>query len=106
MSDYYTTTGKKVGDFLMGFFGVWVISGLLSFIIAIINSFIFMNNYTIQGWIAGISFVITIILYIVAIVLAFHFKRHYIAIGTISSFVVPLLVVGACFAVFWGMSLM
>lgn len=106
MSDYYTTTGKKVGDFLIGFFGIWVISGFLSFFIAIINSIVFMNNYDIQGWIAGISFVISLILYIVAIVLAFHFKRHYIAIGIISSFVVPLLLVGACFAVFWGMSLM
>ena len=52
-----------------------------------------MDNYSVQGWIAGISFVVSLILYIVAIVLAFHFKRHYIAIGVISSFVVPLLLI-------------
>ena len=35
MPDYYTTTSRKTGDFLIGFFGVWILSGIFAWLITI-----------------------------------------------------------------------
>ena len=96
--DYYTSTGRKISDFCIGFFAFWGLT-----IIALISQWILIA-IGIKGYIAAYMFQFfgmgTFALSILAISLAFIKKRRFIGIGLIIAYVIPmiflLLVLGAC----------
>ena len=89
---YYKTTGSKVTDFLLGFFGFPVLlswGGMMLSRLRDPN----LGSYALTG----------------AALLALGFcfyavqkGRKYIAIGIVSSIIIPLLVVGGCMMVIYG----
>ena len=93
--DYYTTRGRKVGDFFMGMFGLY----------ACLSAFyllVFGLSRTAAVW-EVIWIIATLVLFggpLVAIVMSFRKGRRFLGIGMISGIVFPLLFVGACFAIF------
>jgi hypothetical protein len=100
-SDFYTSTGKKVGDFVLGFFGIWVVIVIVSLIFAGIRSLMNIRS----GFGSIMFFVLPLILLILGLLLMglfFKMGRRYIAIGILSSSVLPLLVYGACWVVIIG----
>lgn len=107
---YYTDKNKKIIDFLIGFFGIWVINSITGIISLMISGAITMISIVIAKTqpIANIIPVITsfflliaqIGIYIYIIRQAFKRDRRFIAIGILSSLVIPLLLFGACFAIF------
>jgi len=100
---YYDTSGKKVGDFLIGFFGIWVLNSIF----VAINSLIFggFSGPSFSGSIGMLTSVFpSLILDIVLIVYFLKFsERKYIGIGMLNSVVLPLLIFGACLLVFSSM---
>tara|TARA_Y100000310_G_C20235723_1_gene602309 strand:- start:49 stop:354 length:306 start_codon:yes stop_codon:yes gene_type:complete len=97
MEDYYINTKRKVWDFIIGFFGIWIISTIIGFLFVGIESVVRGSGmFLTLGWI------LVAILAIVAIVLGFTKGRRYISIGIISSIVLPLLIFGACWIVIIG----
>lgn len=101
--EYYTNSGRKVGDFCLGFFGIWIvmigISTILSWFSGLFGGFTsFVNIFYIPGLILDIVFVVF------GITLSFRKGRRYIGIGIISSALVPLLVFGACLIVLSGLN--
>jgi len=96
--DYYTTTGKKVGDFGKGFFlniGIGIVASLLVSYLSIITS------------ISIIGTIISILFFVMDVFLIIRFfkeNRRYIAIGMLSSLIIPLLLFGACTLLLSGLS--
>lgn len=97
--DYYVTRGRKFVDSNAGFFGIWLVNAIL--FLALFSLFssklvrpVFNTEY-IMPMIIGIIGLLDL----VGITAAFICKRRYIAIGAIISLVLPLLAVGACFAI-------
>ena len=107
---YYTSGGRKWGDFAIGFFGLWIVNAILSMIVNVILMFIPGINSNILA--SGFSLLLIIpgilifILEVVAIVYFFKKGRRFISIGVIIGFVLPLLLalilLGACFIAFSG----
>lgn len=96
MEEYYINSGRKVADFVIGFFGIWIVNAVLS---SIIQGITVLSG----GYFDAVMVVVSILLFIAEIVfLVFYVrrKRRYIFIGAISALVLPLLLVGACFAIF------
>lgn len=102
MEDYYQDKRQKRNDFWLGF--------LINFVVAVfafsLATIIFFIYYDLSqpakpnaDLISGIGLSIAIILVAIP---EFYFirkhlkKRRYIAIGMISSLVIPLLIIGAC----------
>lgn len=94
--NYYTSTGKKVGDFFLGFFGVLILNFILAFIFGFL--FIFANLY----W---MNLFISIAISLALIFLFFKKNRRFIAIGIIAMMLIPILVFGSCLVLLGGMSL-
>ena len=100
-ADFYTSTGKKVGDFVLGFFGIWVVIVIVSLIFAGIQNIVNIRS----GFGNIMFFVLPLILLILGLLfMALFFKigRRYLAIGILSSAILPLLVYGACWVVIIG----
>lgn len=97
--DYYDNAGKKVGDFAIGFFGMWILNVVIYAVVFFVMMSLMMGaaGFTFLGIIGFI-----VILDIVLIFLAFYKGRRYIGIGAIVSVIVPLLIAGACVAVLFG----
>lgn len=97
--DIYTTTGKKVAHFFIGFLGITflisIIVGLLSSLIAQIFN---LDDLAIIWYM--LSF--TLILFITTPIYFFKKNYRYIAIGILSSLIIPLIFAGACFIMFAG----
>lgn len=103
-ADYYVTRGKKIGDFLIGFFGCYVLNTLIpSLFFVVFNIF---RNSEFGRWgmdVAGFSVtVLTLGLNIASVIYFFKIQRRFIAIGIIGAVVLLLLLVGGCFAVWAG----
>lgn len=81
--DYYTTSKKKVIDFILGFFGVIIINAII--LTASLYAKIFQTG-----------FLFSIVISIIAVVLFFKNGRRFIAVGMISISLLPLLVFGSC----------
>ena len=81
--DYYTHTGRKIFDFILGF--------IFAPIIPVV---IMINSRSSTSW------VFPLILMIAGIIVSFIFGRRFLAIGMISILAVPLLVLGACLLAF------
>jgi hypothetical protein len=91
---YYITTRRKIADFFLGFFGFAV----LSWVCQLLSLYLFnkLVVYVLPNWItyAYSGLVISVILSL--IIYFFKIGRKYIAIGIISLYLLPLLVVGGC----------
>jgi len=79
VTDYYSSTVRKIGDFLFGFLVAPIIPVLLA-----------SNSGSAAGWIVAILFMIA------GIIISFALHRRFLAIGMICVLLVPLLVFGAC----------
>ncbi len=89
-TDYYTTPGKKVGDFLMGFFGFLA----LSFVGSILGSII--SSFGSNGFISSIFGIFLLFVALGLCIFFFKIKRRFIAIGIISITLIPVLLFGSC----------
>jgi predicted permease len=91
-NSYYTTTGRKVVDFLIGFFGLIIFGSILSTIL--------LSTVWRQGLSGLNALFMPFIQLVYGIPLAVYFfkfnKRRYIGIGLIIALVVPLLFFGSC----------
>jgi len=100
--DYYgDSDGRRVGDFLLGFFGIWIIGLLIYFTIAGLLSTI--NLPVIGGGLVTIAIMLEMAFLIFAIIFAFVKNRKYIGLGIIVSALVPLLIFGACLIMIMSM---
>lgn len=82
---YYTTTGKRVGDFMLGFFGYIIINLILVFVFLPL----------LAGFYWGYSF-FPIVINALLLVLFFKIGRRFIAIGIISVILISILIFGSC----------
>lgn len=82
-ADYYTTTGKKVGDFILGFFGIIILNSIFATVL----------SFASLGW---TSLLIPIVVFAFSLVLFFKIGRRFIAIGIISIALIPILLFGSC----------
>ena len=88
-SDYYTTTGKKIGDFLLGFFGIIILYSIFWAVSSLYPSFGLLADLFI--W----------IIWIVVLILFFKTDRRFIAKGIISGELIRILVVLVFSGFFW-----
>jgi hypothetical protein len=88
---YYKNTRQKVGDFLLGFFGII----FLNFIFGII--FYPLSVFSNFGW---QSVFISITILVLAVVIPFKIGRRFIALGVVSVALVPVLIFGSCLLMF------
>jgi hypothetical protein len=91
--DYYITTGRKVGDFLLGFFGVAVLSFIYTFVSSFVYSLLSSQTFSIAIW---ANFFVSVIILVLLAVLFFKIGRRFIAIGVISISLLPILIFGSC----------
>lgn len=102
-------TGKRVAHFILGFFGFWIFNISVYFIFLLF----FRLTYRSHGpmdlfWnVFGYIFLILILLLnIIFTIIFLRSKRRYIGIGILCGmfllFLIPLLVLGACFLAFSG----
>jgi len=97
--DYYgDDSSKKVGDFLLGFFGIWIVTYILFIIVASLSSVSIIASILYTPF----SLILYIVLIVATLMIASSAGRRYIAIGFFASFLVPLLVFGACLILFSG----
>lgn len=88
--DYYTSTGNKAGDFLIGFFGVIILFFLYTTVISFAPSLFYSAGMV---W---VIYFIPIAVIAVAPVIFFKIGRRFITIGIISIALIPFLVFGSC----------
>lgn len=89
---YYKTTRSKVTDFLLGFFGFPVLlswGGMMLSRVRDPN----LGDYSMAG---------AALLALGSCFYAVQKGRKYIAIGIVSSIIIPLLIVGSCLLVLYG----
>jgi hypothetical protein len=100
--DYYNTQNKKTADFSKGFF----FNVLIGIIVIAINFFIGASNMSGTGGISitnkiiGVVVLLAVIFLEVVLLKKYFKERRYIAIGLLSSLILPLLVSGACSIMF------
>jgi len=93
--DFYASNKeKKVSDFFIGFFGFFGISAAAGFLISLLGSLLYAL-YSIQ-WILYVA------IFAGGIVWANAHGRKYIALGILSTLLIPLLLFGACIIIFSG----
>ena len=96
--EYYNTPNKKVADFSKGFF----FNILIGIVVTAINVFIGVSNMSgtgpisITNKIIGVVVLVALILLEVILLKKYFKERRYLAIGLLSSLILPLLVAGAC----------
>jgi hypothetical protein len=104
--DYYQSTASKATDFVIGFFGVWVVNALIGYgsylmFARLIN---WSANYTLIYSLTTIFYLVILGLNIAVIILSFKRNRRYIGIGILCSAVLlPLLAFGACIVALSGL---
>lgn len=99
-ADVYTDNpGKAVKDFCLGFFGIWFAVFVFYMSFGFISNFLsfFRSSFLLS------SIVIYAILGIGGIILFRAKGRRYIGIGILVSFLIPLLVFGACLILIAGL---
>lgn len=77
--DYYTSTGRKIADFLLGFIVAPIIPLFIAF-----------------GVKSGSGIGLAILLMVFGTIFAFLKNRRFLAIGMLCACLVPLLLFGAC----------
>ncbi len=88
--DYYADAGSKVGDFCLGFFG----TGVAVFVVAMLAGLLGP-----LGIVVGLAYQVA---FIWGIAWGFKSGRRFVAIGILSTLILPLIVVGACFLFLFG----
>ena len=98
VTEYYTSTSRKIGDFCLGFFAVYLAVVVVYLPIGFLIGAWEMPE---AAWVA--LPVVLLIAAIAGIVVFIRRHRHYIAMGivmcVIFTMILPLLAVGACFAI-------
>jgi hypothetical protein len=94
--DYYDTTSKKVVDFSKGFFLNIVIGVVVTVINFYTGAAIFDSSPTIITRLIGIAVPLTVIPLEIFLIRHFFKQKRFIAIGMLSSLILPLLVTGTC----------
>jgi hypothetical protein len=100
MQDYYNTANKKVIDFFKGFFlniGIGAILLVVNFATGMIN---FGGSVTLLTRIMGIIVPLIFISLEIFLIKKFFMGKRYIAIGMLSSLLLPLLLAGFCSVMF------
>ena len=96
MKEYYNTTKKKVWDFIRGFF-LNIIIGIIATIINFITgASIFERDPTIISRIIGVIVPLIFIVLEIILLKKYFKEKRFIAIGMLSSLILPLLLVGFC----------
>jgi hypothetical protein len=83
--DYYTTEGRKVGDFVLGFFSSELFWPIFFFIMWLLRSIL-------------LGFIVTMLLMGLSIFLSFKKGRRFIAVGMIATALIFALIQGSCLA--------
>jgi heme/copper-type cytochrome/quinol oxidase subunit 4 len=91
--EYYTSDGRRIGDFFIGFVGSIVLV-LIAYIFTTFN-----RSFVSFG---ALSLFAPLALLILASVVSGIQGRRYIAIGIVSAIIIPLLFFGACWIVIIG----
>lgn len=99
--DYYSNKSKKIIDFIIGYFGFFVVILILFYCDSfVINAF--PKASSLPNWIT----IILVIAIIIAANVTIKKKRKYIAKGTnfalLSLILIPVLLFGACFIMISG----
>lgn len=99
---YYTNSGRKVGDFCLGFFGIWIVMvGITTVFSWLSSAFGGYNSLSsLFGMFSIYGLGLDLILAILGVTLSFRKGRRFIGIGIIASALVPLLLFGACLIIF------
>ena len=97
---YINNPGKAVGDFCLGFFGIWVVDTIVWFLLA--GVFSTLNAGILGNFFVSI-FIILILPFIIFPIIFFNIGRRYVAIGILSSLVLPLIIFGACLIIISGL---
>ncbi|MFH1408609.1 MAG: hypothetical protein ABIH34_01760 [Nanoarchaeota archaeon] len=100
MVDFYDTRKKKVVDFMKGL-TLNVLIGMI--LLALLSTMSWTSQILSTTWMEVLaSAIIPLALVILEIILLIRLfpQRRYIAIGMLASFILPLLLVGACFIAF------
>ncbi len=106
MEDKYTSTNQKIGDFATGFFlNILIIIVFIQFY-SVIGVFLvdFIPNNSFSNIISNIIGIILIILIFITefFIIKYYFKtKRYVAIGILSSLLLPLLLTGFCTIIFF-----
>ncbi|MBT3464811.1 hypothetical protein HOD20_02765 [archaeon] len=106
--DYYGDNKKlKIVDFILGFFGIYIVNLIIFSITRIplyaISRLQYFRKYNyLIGIGDNLSIVICIIITIVIIKIFFKKKRRFISIGSLVAIGIPLLLLGACELMFGG----
>ena len=103
INNFYTSDGRRIGDFCLGFFGAFIILPLLWFLYTFFISSFYKVLGRGGGVIIGFSSVIVIIIGLLSIILSSYFlyksRRKYIFFGILMAVLIPLLIFGACLIV-------
>jgi len=87
---YANNSGRKVGDFCLGFFGLPIIGGLVMSLSWILTEFL---EFSFISWFFNVLYTALLVWAIIYVVKK---KRRYVWIGLLSAIVIPLLFFGAC----------
>lgn len=93
--DYYISTGRKVTDFLMGFFGAILLSVVYTTFISTFAYSLFSSATS-----AWANLIISIVVMVLLSVLFFKIGRRFIAVGIIAISLLPILIFGSCLLLF------
>ncbi|MEI6533610.1 MAG: hypothetical protein WCO06_07300 [Candidatus Roizmanbacteria bacterium] len=86
---YYTTILKKIIDFILGFCGIWILNGLLGFLL--------WQPQVLSGAIFQDVIIPVLVVDIFCCFIAILLKRKFISIGIVISLIVVLLLfLGSC----------
>ena len=94
MNGYYDKSSKKIIDFTIGLFGIFIIAIFMNFILRLIM--IFGLRVLSTRFLLIIS---NVVLYGGLIYIVLRNKRYYLLLGAVAAFIIPLLIVGACFGI-------
>ena len=88
-TNYYVSTGRKIGDFFIGLVGTLGLAWLL-----------LMLGSRGHSGMAGTVWMLGGTVWIVGVIMMFAAERRFLAIGMLCALLIPLLAIGACFAIF------
>ena len=100
-TDYYTSTGRKVADWFLGFVGFYLLAAI--FFIVLGQPF-YMMGFDVVGHFLGAGFFFAVIMLCIH---AARVGRRFIMLGMVGSILIvgllPLLAFGACVLMFAGL---
>lgn len=99
---FYDSKKKKVIDFIYGFLGFWIALVLVWGLLFLLLEFVSGTTDLLTDEFFSILIIsLFSLLAICSTIFGFYKKRAFISIGIISAILIPLLIAGACFGVFF-----